>query len=100
MAEGPAFQGCNVENRTYGLTICAERTAMVSAVAAGFRQPVAVAVVTDTSPPSVPCGSCLEMLTEFSQPELPILLANPAGESREFRLGDLLPHPFVFPDPA
>ena len=95
-ADGSLSSGCNIENRTYGLTVCAERTAVLAAVAAGRRELVAVAVVTDTSPPAPPCGQCLEVLTEFGNPDLPILLANTAGDEVEFRLGDLLPHPFEF----
>ncbi len=96
-ASGTVFAGCNVENRSYGGTICAERVALGSAVAAGERQLTAVAVLTDASPPSLPCGLCLQSLTEFAGPELPIRLVNPAGESRDFTLGDLLPHPFKLP---
>ncbi len=99
MEDGSIFQGCNVENRSFGLTICAERVAIASAVAAGSRQPRAVAVVTGTDPPSVPCGPCLEVLTEFAEADLPIVLANPSGASLKYRLKDLLPHPFVLPDP-
>ena len=96
-SKGATFAGCNVENRSYGGAICAERVALVSAVAAGDPTPKAIAVVTDTSPPSLPCGLCLQALTEFAGPELPVRLVNPEGESRDFRLGELLPHPFVLP---
>ena len=94
---GTIYSGCNVENRSYGATICAERVALGSAVAAGDPTPAAIVVITDTSPPSLPCGLCLQALSEFSSPDLPINLVNPAGESRQFRLGELLPHPFVLP---
>ena len=97
-SSGAIFSGCNIENRSYGGTVCAERVALGSAVAAGDGTPVAIAVVTDTSPPSLPCGLCLQALSEFATPDLPIRLVNPAGESREFRLDELLPHPFVMPD--
>ena len=97
-SSGAIFSGCNIENRSYGGTVCAERVALGSAVAAGDGTPVAIAVITDTSPPSLPCGICLQALSEFAAPDLPINLVNPAGESREFRLDELLPHPFVLPD--
>ena len=97
-SSGATFSGCNVENRSYGGSICAERVALTSAVAGGDPTPVAIAVVTDTSPPSLPCGLCLQALTEFAAPETPLRLVNPAGDSREFRLGELLPHPFVLPE--
>ncbi len=98
-ADGTVFAGCNVEHRTFGLTVCAERVATFSAVARGHRGLEAVAVVTDTSPPSPPCGQCLEVLTEFGRPDLPILLANLAGERVEYALRDLLPHPFDLEPP-
>ena len=97
-ANGAIFSGCNVENRSYGATVCAERVALAGAVAAGDPTPVAIVVITDTSPPSLPCGLCLQALSEFAAPDLPINLVNPASESREFRLEELLPHPFVLPD--
>ena len=97
-AGGATFTGCNVENRSYGATVCAERVALASAVAAGDATPVAIVVVTDASPPSPPCGLCLQVLSEFAAPGLPVLLVNPRGESRELRLEDLLPHPFELPD--
>ncbi len=96
-AGGAIFSGCNVENRSYGATVCAERVALASAVAAGDPTPVAIVVITDTSPPSLPCGLCLQALSEFAAPELPVRLVNPAGESRELRLEELLPHPFELP---
>ncbi|MBZ0114593.1 MAG: cytidine deaminase [Thermoanaerobaculia bacterium] len=88
--------GCNVENRSYGLTVCAERTAVGSAVAAGYRNFKALAVATSASPPAPPCGMCRETLQEFA-PNLPILLTNPQGERRTFVLTDLFPEPFAGP---
>ena len=96
-ANGAIFSGCNVENRSYGATVCAERVALGSAVAAGDPTPVAIVVITDTSPPSLPCGVCLQSLSELAAPDLPVNLVNPTGESRKFRLDELLPHPFVLP---
>ena len=96
-SNGVIFTGCNIENKSYGGTVCAERVAVGSAVAAGDPRPVAIAVVTDTSPPSLPCGLCLQVLSELAAPDLPIKLVNPAGEARDFRLDELLPHPFVLP---
>ncbi|MCH7759898.1 cytidine deaminase [candidate division TA06 bacterium] len=95
--DGKVFIGCNVENRTFGLTVCAERVAVLSAVAEGHRKLAALVAITDTAPPSPPCGQCLEVMTEFGHPDLPVLLANIQGESKEYRLRDLLPHPFEFP---
>jgi cytidine deaminase len=90
---GEIFLGCNVENISNGATICAERTAMVSAVAAGQQSFDLLAVMTKSSPPSPPCALCLQVLVEFC-PELVILLANTKGEVERVRLSKLLPRPF------
>lgn len=94
---GSIFSGCNVENRSFGATICAERFAVGAAISAGETRIEGVAVITDTSPPSPPCGLCLQVLAEFGDADLPILLRNLQGEELESRLGDFLPHPFQLP---
>jgi cytidine deaminase len=96
MEDGSIVTGCNVENRSYGLAICAERTAMAAAVSRGLTRPVAAVVVTNTSPPSAPCGMCRETLREFAE-DLPILLVSLSGERLEVTLAELLPHSFVLP---
>ncbi|HEX9799890.1 MAG TPA: cytidine deaminase [Thermoanaerobaculia bacterium] len=95
-ADGRVFTGCNVENRSFGLSLCAERAAVAAAVAAGSRQFSAVAVVTDAEPPAAPCGLCRETLAEFCGPELPIHLGGADGSRRDTTLGELFPEPFVF----
>jgi len=95
---GRIFSGCNVENRSFGATICAERFAVGSAIAAGDTRIEGVVVVTDTSPPSPPCGLCLQVLAEFGDAKLPILLLNLKGERLESQLADFLPYPFQLPD--
>lgn len=97
---GRIYSGCNVENRSFGATICAERFAVGTAISSGETSIEAVAVVTNTSPPSPPCGLCLQVLAEFGDARLPILLLNFQDEKLESRLGDFLPHPFQFPDPT
>ena len=97
MEDGSIVSGCNVENRSYGLTICAERSALAAAVARGLRRPSAAVVVTSTSPPSPPCGMCRETLRELAAGEMPVLLVNLAGERQEWRLEDLLPFRFELP---
>ena len=94
---GEIFSGANVENRSFGVTLCAERSAFAAAVSAGHRTFRGVAIVTSTSPPSSPCGLCRETMSEFCSPEMPILLFNPQGERRETSLGALFPEPFRFP---
>jgi cytidine deaminase len=86
--DGRIFTGCNVENLSYGLTICAERVAVGSAIAAGTRDFLALVVVADTAIPISPCGACRQVLSEFG--DFPILLANRAQQA-EFLLSDLLP---------
>lgn len=95
--DGRIFGGCNVENRSFGLAICAERAALVEAVRQGARRFKAVAVITDMSPPAPPCGLCRESLSEFAE-DLPVLLLNPQGERRETTLRRLFPEPFARPD--
>ncbi len=87
-ADGRVFPGCNVENISYGLTNCAERVAIGTAVAAGVTKFSAVAVVADTGVPISPCGACRQVLAEFGVPV--VILANREG-SLEFSLESLLP---------
>lgn len=89
---GAVFVGSNIENISYGLTICAERIAMASAVAAGEREFVAIAVVADTSEPIVPCGACRQFLAEFA-PQLIIVSATVRGGQKIENLSHLLPDP-------
>jgi cytidine deaminase len=94
-ANGRIHAGCNVENASYGLTVCAERAAVASAVAAGARAIEAVAVASGTVPPTPPCGMCLQTLAEFAGPGLPVLLVGSRGSRQETTLGALLPHAFT-----
>lgn len=88
---GQVYTGVNVENASYGLAICAERTAAVKAVSAGEREFVAIAVVTDNG--GSPCGACRQVLAEFG-PQMRIILADSAGKSREYTMSELLPDSF------
>jgi len=85
--------GCNIENATYGLTICAERVAMFKAVSEGHRQFRRVVVVADAENPTPPCGACRQILWEFGG-DLEVILANLTRETGRHRLHDLLPLPF------
>lgn len=86
--------GCNVENASYGLALCAERTAIARAVAEGFRRFAAMAVASGSDEPAAPCGMCRQVLVEFCDDDLPILLLNDTGKQRKTRLRQLLPQPF------
>jgi cytidine deaminase len=92
-ADGSVITGCNVENATYGLTICAERVAMFKALSDGHRSFARVAIVADTAAPTPPCGACRQILWEFGG-DLEVLLANLTEETGRHRLKDLLPLPF------
>jgi cytidine deaminase len=87
------FTGCNVENASYGLTVCAERAAVFAAVAAGERRFRALAVYADAGEPVPPCGACLQVLSEFAD-DLTLYLAGRDGGWREARLRQLYPEPF------
>jgi cytidine deaminase len=92
-ADGAIITGCNIENATYGLTVCAERVAMFTALAAGHRRFRRIAVVADTVAPTPPCGACRQILWEFGG-DLEIILANLRTEAGRHHLADLFPLPF------
>jgi cytidine deaminase len=90
--DGRTFAGCNVENISFGLTICAERNAVFAAVAAGCREFAKIVIVADTEVPASPCGACRQVLAEF-EPDLEVVLSTFRGKSETFRLSELLPRP-------
>ena len=90
---GRVFNGCNVENATYGLTVCAERVAIFKAISEGERGFDAVAVVTDTDALTPPCGACRQILWEFCG-DIELTLLNPRGKTETLRLKDIFPRPF------
>jgi cytidine deaminase len=95
LAGGAVHAGANVENASYGLTLCAERVAACAAVAAGARRLEAVVVAGPTEDPVPPCGACLQTLAELSTPELPVVLVGARGRRIETTLGALLPRAFT-----
>jgi cytidine deaminase len=92
-AKGTIITGCNVENASYGLTICAERVAMFKALSEGHRQFRRIAIVADTGEPTPPCGACRQVLWEFGG-DLEVILANLRRETGRHQLRALLPLPF------
>jgi cytidine deaminase len=85
--------GCNIENATYGLTMCAERVALVKALSAGHEIFTRIVVVADTDRPTPPCGSCRQLLWEYCG-DIDVILANPGGVTERYRLAALFPLPF------
>jgi cytidine deaminase len=93
VADGTILLGCNVENASYGLCLCAERTAIAGAVATGHQHFEAIAIATGSAPPSPPCGMCRQVLAEFCA-ELPIYLVNPGGDRVRVMLSKVFPSSF------
>lgn len=87
--------GCNVENASYGLTLCAERNAIFSAIAQGAKQFTGLAVIADTAGPTAPCGACRQVLAEFMAPESPVILTNMQGQTQRTTVAALLPGAFT-----
>jgi cytidine deaminase len=97
--DGQRFSGCNVENASYGLCLCAERTALSGAVAAGCRPGdfAAMAVIADTGEPVSPCGACRQVMSELCDGAMPVLLANLHGDTQQTSVAALLPGSFKLP---
>ncbi|MBP1475557.1 cytidine deaminase [Frateuria sp. MAH-13] len=97
--DGRTFTGCNVENASYGLCNCAERTALFSAIAAGCRPGdfVQLAVIADTPGPVSPCGACRQVMAELCDESMPVLMGNLADALEETTVGALLPGSFRLP---
>ena len=90
---GRIYTGCNVENATYGLTVCAERVAILKAVSEGERGFNAIAVVAQTDVLTPPCGACRQIIWEFCG-DVEVILANPKGQTEVHRMSELFPRPF------
>jgi cytidine deaminase len=90
---GKIFTGCNVENASYGLTVCAERIAVFKAITEGERNFDAIAIYANTKEFTLPCGACLQVLNEFTK-NLTVITINRYGKSKTFRSSQLLPYPF------
>ena len=91
--DGSVFTGCNVENRSFGLSICAERSALSRAVSDGRQRFAAIAIATpDSDHPVGPCGACRQVLSEFMLPEAPVYFGGKGPERIETSIGNLLPY--------
>ncbi len=91
--DGRTFTGCNVENATLGLTVCAERVALWKALSEGVRKFTAIAVVAGPASPTPPCGACRQLLWEYCG-DIPVVMANSRRVTARLTLGELLPFPF------
>ncbi len=91
--DGRVFAGCNIENATFGLTVCAERVALFKAISDGARSFTRIAIVADTSEPTPPCGACRQLLWEFGG-NLEVILGDLTRETGRYELKNLLPMPF------
>src|SRR5690348_16884273 len=92
-ADGRIFTGCNVENATYGLTVCAERVAVFKAISEGARKFRRIAIAADTDLLTPPCGACRQILWEFCG-DIELILVNPRGAIETFQMASLFPRPF------
>jgi len=92
---GRVIRGCNIENSSYGLTVCAERVALLAALADGEREYDAVAVVTQSEKPSPPCGPCRQLMWEYCG-DIDVVLSNLDGSVEVLKLSELFPRPFEF----
>ena len=88
------YFGVNVENASYGLALCAERSAISSAIVGGASRLKAVIVVTESEIPGTPCGACRQWMAEFADDTLPVIVANTTGFHKTYTLGQLLPEAF------
>ncbi|MEE1130834.1 MAG: cytidine deaminase [Caryophanon sp.] len=93
--DGTVYEGCNIENASYGLTNCAERTAIFNAVSQNVREFAAIAIVADTEGPCAPCGACRQVIAEFCAPTMPVYLTNLKGDVVETTVEQLLPGAFT-----
>lgn len=93
--DGATYAGCNIENASYGLSNCAERTAIFKAVSEGQKEFSYLVITGDTTGPISPCGACRQVIAEFCEPEMPVLLTNKKGDQMETTVGSLLPGAFT-----
>jgi len=91
--DGKIFTGCNIENASFGLTLCAERVAIFKAISEGSTKFEAIAVVGDTDKPCSPCGACRQVISEFGE-DIPLIMANLKGDIKIKKIKELLPEAF------
>jgi cytidine deaminase len=94
-ADGQIYQGCNIENASFGLTNCGERTAIFKAVSEGNRRFTEIAIYGETKEPVSPCGACRQVMAEFFEPSAKVTLIAKDGQTVEMTVGELLPYSFT-----
>ena len=92
-ADGKIFTGCNIENASFGLAVCAERVAIFKAISEGSTKFKAIAVISDTDKPCSPCGACRQVISEFGK-DIPLIMANLKGDFKIKKIKELLPEAF------
>jgi cytidine deaminase len=92
---GRVYTGCNIENASFGATMCAERTAIGKAISEGARQILTVAIASDSDENTVPCGICRQVMSEFCAHDMPLYLSDKNGSFKEYLFSDLLPNVFI-----
>ncbi|MCX7796145.1 MAG: cytidine deaminase [bacterium] len=95
-SSGNFYTGCNVENMSFGLTVCAERVAIFKAISNGEKSITRVVIISDDDSIPIPCGACLQVMSEFSDRDLEVIVSSRDGKLERFKLADLLPNPFKF----
>ena len=95
-SSGRLYTGCNIENMSFGLTVCAERVAIFKAISEGEKGFTRIVIVSDDSAIPIPCGACLQVMSEFSDDNLEIIVSSKDGRLERYKLTDLLPNPFKF----
>lgn len=91
--DGTLYTGCNVENASYGLTLCAERVAVTKMISDGKKRLAVIAIVGEKSP-AWPCGACRQVINEFAGKEIPVIVAQAGGDYEEMTLGEIFPRAF------
>lgn len=100
LSDGQIYAACNIENASYGLSMCAERNAIFAAVAAGHPHISGIAVIADTAAPTSPCGACRQVMSEFLADDAPVILTNLNGNTQQTTVSALLPGAFEKGDMA
>ncbi|MCO7150441.1 cytidine deaminase [Vagococcus lutrae] len=93
--EGEIYTGCNIENASFGLSNCAERTAFFKAVSEGRKEFQHLVITGNTKEPISPCGACRQVMAEFCEPDMPVTLVSESGETKEMTVKELIPYTFT-----